>query len=347
MALHCALLPLVVLPATILLVASPWLWVGPACFLAIVMLGDECMAEQRHDPSPVTGPWGDVWLALFGIELVVYLLAGFSALSRQAPDAARIAVFCLVTGLLFGAAYNVAHDLIHRVAQRGRWSYGYLLLVLLGDSQLSVSHVYSHHPGVATADDPASARLGESLYRFVPRSTVGQYRAAWRFESDWLARRGRARWSWRNRVLAGSAATVAVGAGVLAAFGGVALVCYGAACLIGKFLFESANYVQHYGLLRLPGERVEPHHSWDCLAPFSRFFMFNQNHHANHHIRPSLRCWQLGPEPRAAAMPYGYLTMIAMANVPLLWFRVMNPKALRVRQGGGQPSSELSTQEKT
>jgi len=35
---------------------------------------------------------------------------------------------------------------------------------------------------VATIDDPASARLGESLYRFVPRSVAGNWKDATRLE---------------------------------------------------------------------------------------------------------------------------------------------------------------------
>lgn len=35
---------------------------------------------------------------------------------------------------------------------------------------------------VATIDDPATARLGESLYRFVPRSVAGNWKDATRLE---------------------------------------------------------------------------------------------------------------------------------------------------------------------
>ena len=35
---------------------------------------------------------------------------------------------------------------------------------------------------VATIDDPASARLGETLYRFVPRSVAGNWKDATRLE---------------------------------------------------------------------------------------------------------------------------------------------------------------------
>lgn len=42
---------------------------------------------------------------------------------------------------------------------------------------------------VATWDDPASARLGESLYMFVPRSVVGNLRDGWMAETKRLTTR--------------------------------------------------------------------------------------------------------------------------------------------------------------
>ena len=44
----------------------------------------------------------------------------------------------------------------------------------------SVESVAAHQ--VATIDDPASARLGESLYHFVPRSVAGNWKDATRLE---------------------------------------------------------------------------------------------------------------------------------------------------------------------
>lgn len=40
---------------------------------------------------------------------------------------------------------------------------------------------------VATREDPASARLGESVYRFVPRSIIGNWRDAMHIELVRLA----------------------------------------------------------------------------------------------------------------------------------------------------------------
>lgn len=39
------------------------------------------------------------------------------------------------------------------------------------------------HQRVSTPDDPASARLGESSWEFLPRTVLGGLRSAWRIQS--------------------------------------------------------------------------------------------------------------------------------------------------------------------
>lgn len=89
---------------------------------------------------------------------------------------------------------------------------------------------------------------------------------------------------------------------------------------------ESAQYIQHYGLVRVPRKRVRPGHSWNCSGSASRFFMFNQSHHSNHHLYATRRCWELRFEERAVRMPYGYVAMMFAAAVPPLWFRLVDPQ---------------------
>ena len=48
-----------------------------------------------------------------------------------------------------------------------------------------------HHRWVATPDDHASARMGESIYRFALRELPGGIRRAWQLESARLAAQGR------------------------------------------------------------------------------------------------------------------------------------------------------------
>ncbi len=45
----------------------------------------------------------------------------------------------------------------------------------------AVEHIQGHHKKVATEEDPASAPKGISLYRFIPKSIMGGYISAFKF----------------------------------------------------------------------------------------------------------------------------------------------------------------------
>ena len=54
----------------------------------------------------------------------------------------------------------------------------------------TIEHNRGHHRDVATPVDPASSRMGESIYRFVQREMPGALVRAWGLERDRLARGG-------------------------------------------------------------------------------------------------------------------------------------------------------------
>ena len=86
----------------------------------------------------------------------------------------------LVMGLLCGVfGINVAHELGHRANKMEQFFAKALLLTSLY-MHFFIEHNKGHHKRVATPEDPASARLGESLYRFYVRSIVFSYFSAWR-----------------------------------------------------------------------------------------------------------------------------------------------------------------------
>ena len=57
-----------------------------------------------------------------------------------------------------------------------------------------------------------------------------------------------------------------------------------AAGLLGKVSLELVNYVEHYGLARVEGSRVRPHHSWNCHNRLSTWILFNLPRHSDHHM---------------------------------------------------------------
>ena len=234
-------------------------------------------------------------------------------------------------GLMLSTNTIVGHEFVHRrssplTMQVGRW-----LLALNGDAQFSISHVYGHHMRVATPDDPATARRGESMYRFVLRSSIGQYREAAEIEQKRLERAGRGFWTWRNELLQ-SIAMSAVFAALsywLAGLAGMGLWFF--AALVTKILFENVNYIQHYGLVRLHGTRVEPRHSWDCNTAGATWVFYGLARHSHHHNKPVLPYWHLMPLDKVSGSPrldIGYIGCMLLATVPPLWFRWTTPRLL-------------------
>ncbi|MFF4846278.1 alkane 1-monooxygenase [Streptomyces collinus] len=236
------------------------------------------------------------------------------------------------TGVVAGVAINTAHELGHKREQVERR----LSRVVLAQScygHFYVEHNHGHHIRVATPEDPASSRMGESFWRFLPRAVLGSVRSAWRLERRRLARRGRPVWSRHNEVLSAWAVTVALFGALGAVFGWEVLPYLLLQGVLGFCLLETVNYLEHYGLLRQRRpdgryERVSPQHSWNSNNTISNLFLFQLQRHSDHHANPLRRYQTLRHFDEAPQLPSGYATMIVLAWFPRLWRRVMDPRLL-------------------
>jgi alkane 1-monooxygenase len=232
----------------------------------------------------------------------------------------------LATG---GVGITDAHELVHRRAWWERFL-GQALLASVSYHHFYIEHVFGHHRRAGTPADSVTARRGESLHRFLPRAIGRSFVSAWQLEAERLARVGRTAWSWRNRVLAGLAAEVALFAAVAVYAGGIGVAFFAAQSAMAVLLLETINYVEHYGLARremAPGiyERYGAAHAWDSHFRFSNWLLFNLPNHANHHLHPGKRHDELVYEPDAPRLPIGYPLAVMLALVPPLWFRVIDP----------------------
>ena len=125
--------------------------------------------------------------------------------------------------------------------------------------------------------------------------------------------------------------TVAQTAFVVSAalFGGVAAaVGYVAAAAFGLVLLETVNYLQHYGLERGSTEHV---HAWESGCAINRLMLLDLTLHADHHARPEVPYYGLREMKRGAELPYGYATLILLAWLPPLWFRMMDRRLDELR----------------
>lgn len=235
-------------------------------------------------------------------------------------------------GLVGGLAINAAHELGHtRVRAERRLSKVALTQTCYG--HFYVEHNRGHHVRVATAEDPASARLGENLYAFIPRSVLGGLRSAWHLEATRLAAMGKSRWSPRNDILNAWLMSAALFTALSVWFGPVVLPWLIGQAIVGFCLLETVNYMEHYGLRRqkLPNgryERVQPAHSWNSSSVITNVLLFHLQRHSDHHANP-LRPYQvLRHVDEAPQLPSGYSAMLLLAVVPPLWRRVMDPLVL-------------------
>lgn len=224
----------------------------------------------------------------------------------------------------------IAHELGHHVNKWDRLV-SRALLVTVCYMHFYVEHNRGHHSRVATPEDAASARYGENLYAYLPRTLIGSWTHAWHLEQERLAKSGLGVWSLRNPMVwcaiwpALSAATLGLG------FGVAAVGYFFLQAAIAVILLEAVNYIEHYGLERslLPDgsrEKVNVTHAWNSSQRLSGYFLFNLTRHSHHHVQAQRLYQALAHEEASPQMPAGYAGMLVLAFLPPLWERVMHPR---------------------
>ncbi len=338
-----------------------WMWAPLLVSGLLVALADTLGPDETSDLTAAP-PWAlNPWLFLtLPILLVMHALLWWMAGSGDAmrlggrllgiggPDlfAARLATgpwswlgAVLSCGFLTAAAGTTAgHELVHRTRQPFHRVWGRWLLGLTFDASFAIEHVYGHHAKVSTFEDPASARRGERVYGFILRSTLGQLRSAWKLEGERLARKGQPTWSRHNRFLQGWGFSAAWMGLAFLLGGWRALGFFTATALWGKAVLEIINFIEHYGLVRLPGSRVEPRHSWNSNAWMSSTILYHLTRHSDHHAEGGKPYWRLRPLPDAPMLPAGYMGMLVVALVPPWFEGLMKPRlaAWDLRHASGE-----------
>ena len=237
----------------------------------------------------------------------------------------------LSVGFVTGAqGITFAHELGHSRSKLDQLV-AKVLLTAVCYGHFFIEHNRGHHVRVATPEDPASARYGESFYAFYLRTLAGSWLDAWRLEAERLKRHGLGFRSLRNQMLWFTAVPLLVGAALWFAWGAVAVLFFFVQAWMAFTLLEAVNYVQHYGLARrrLDGgayERVAHHHSWNASELLTNCFLIHLQRHSDHHENPARRYQALMYYEDGPQLPTGYSGMIPLALLPPLWFAVMNPR---------------------
>jgi alkane 1-monooxygenase len=238
----------------------------------------------------------------------------------------------LSVGVLGGVGINTAHEMGHKKESLERW----LSKVTLAQTfygHFFIEHNRGHHVRVATPEDPASARMGETLWAFLPRSVWGSLRSSWNLEAQRMRRLGKSPFNIRNDVLNAWLMSLALWGVLLAVFGWTLIAFIVVQAVVGFGLLETVNYLEHYGLLRQKTsagryERCRPEHSWNSDHIVTNIFLYHLQRHSDHHANPTRRYQTLRSFDGAPNLPSGYSSMILLTLVPPLWRKVMDPRVL-------------------
>ncbi len=332
------MLPLVSIAAWLSTGLTWTLWITLLCVYGLFPLLDQLLGEDPNNPPDevVFRIEEDRWyrrltfLALPGVYAT--LVAGAWLAATGSLTFMGYLGLALSVGWTSAAGINAAHELGHKKSKL-EIVLAWLALAPSGYGHFRVEHTFGHHRDVATPEDPASSRLGESYYRFMTREIPGALGRAWKLEKARLARQGRGAWHPANENLQAWALTVVLWGAVLAWLGPAVLPLLLIQAGFAYSLLSAANYVEHYGLLRDRREdgsyeRVRPEHSWNSNRVVSNLMLYQLERHSDHHAWPARRYQSLRHFPEAPQLPTGYFGMFLVAMVPPLWRKVMDERAL-------------------
>jgi alkane 1-monooxygenase len=301
--------------------------IGALVIWLFIAASEATLPPLQRSPAPAGTGRGLLWLLRAYVLLQMALLAaGLRAVADA--DWTTVAGVAFAVGFVTGAqGITYAHELGHSRHRADRFL-AWLLMASVGYPQFMVEHYRGHHLLAATWDDPASARRGESLWRFLPRTLGGHVRNAWTLEAQ---RAGRRRGGWLASPLAWCwLATPCFVAALWLAGSPRMAVFWLAQAAFAVWLLETVNYIEHYGLQRRAGAqgRIEPFgvaHAWNADHLISNSLLANLQRHSDHHMHAG----KPYPELQALAgpqLPTGYAGCLLLAAVPPLWFALMHPR---------------------
>jgi alkane 1-monooxygenase len=247
------------------------------------------------------------------------------------PWVAKIGLV-LSVGMVGGVGINTAHELGHKKDVLERWL-SKITLAQTCYGHFFIEHNRGHHVRVATPGDPASARMGESLWAFLPRSIWGSLRSSWHLEARRMRRLDKSVFDIRNDVINAWLMSVVLWGVLLAIFGPALIPFIVIQAVYGFMLLETVNYLEHYGLLRQKTasgryERCTPEHSWNSDHLVTNIFLYHLQRHSDHHANPTRRYQVLRSFDGAPNLPRGYTSMICLAYFPPAWRKVMDRRVL-------------------
>src|SRR5690349_14936618 len=313
-------------------------WFAPLFIYTVIPLLDWAIGSDASNPPESAVPaleadryYRVIVYAAVAIEYGIWIFA-FGMIAHGGLAWHEQLGLAISAGGIAGVSINTAHELGHKTGPFERWL-AKIALAPVAYGHFYVEHNRGHHVRVATPEDPASARFGETFWEFFPRTVIGSVKSAWDIEARRLERCGKGAWHWQNENLQAWAMTVVLYGAMTAWLGWIVLPFLVVQAIYGFSLLESVNYLEHYGLCRQKGadgryERCQPHHSWNSNHVVTNLFLYQLQRHSDHHAYPTRSYQALRHFDDCPQLPSGYASMILVAYLPWLWFRVMDPRVV-------------------
>jgi len=337
------LIPLIILSGPMLYMVFEqelFLWLAFIIFYGAFPVLDHVMGQDSSNPpEAVIGLLeADPYyhrVAMSHVPIVVgsFIFCAWFVANNQLSWPGYVAV-AIISGNIGGHGINIGHELGHKKSTLDKWL-AKIVLAPAAYGYFSIEHNRGHHKHVATPNDPASAKMGETIYQFALREIPGGFLRAHTIERDRLKKADKSYFTIDNQLFQSVVVSVVLFLSIIVWLGSSVIVYLLISALWSIWQLTSANYIEHYGLqrLKLPNgryERVAPHHSWNSNHIFSNWALFHLQRHSDHHANASRSYQSLRHFPDLPTLPNGYFGMYILAYIPTLWFKVMNPKLVEV-----------------
>ena len=233
-------------------------------------------------------------------------------------NAAEVVGMVLSVGWI-GAVPNlpIAHELMHRRSLFPRAVAKVYSTVFL-DPNRDVGHKLTHHLDLCTEADSDTPRRGQTIYAFMWQASYGAWKDGVVRSVNSLRKRDMSVFHPKNAVYVEVGLLTALFAAMYAAAGLIGMAVAATAMVFSKLLAEGFNYLQHYGMVRVPGSPIQLHHAWNHLGAIIRPLGMEITTHIEHHFDSRYKYHELKPRPEGAQMPSAFKCFV-YALIPPLW----------------------------
>ena len=203
---------------------SQWMLGIPLAFTYLVIpFLDYALGSDQNNPPEEIVPQLEAdryyrLLTYFTVPMhFIVLIAIAWFVGTQELTIWSIIALAITAGSYSGLGINTAHEMGHKKPEFERLL-AKIVLAVPAYGHFCIEHNRGHHKDVATPEDPASSRMGESIYKFVWREIPGAFKRGWAVEKERLQRPGKSEWSISNDILQSFAISAVLQGSLILAF---------------------------------------------------------------------------------------------------------------------------------